>query len=348
MSDRIANNKQFITDLFVGDFRGHGVIMEAEPLPSDSSCGDVSISDKPVDEFVDLFIKTYEKRIERHLALEDDSVPYASPATGTECFAAAFGCPVHVYDDSPPCALSLVSTPEEADRLFSPGLDAEPMQRILEAVQKLRDRLGPDVPISVPDMQSPFDIAALIWRKEDLFIAMCDAPDSVKRLTEECYNLQTTFIDQLMKIAPNCSLCHCPQMWTPPEMGAWVSEDEAGSLSVAMFEEFCLPTLQTLSNRYGGISLHCCATADHQYASFRKIPKLRGLNRVFQTPGSKPAIDAFAGETVLITAWFPEEFINEMLDLAVLDSRFMFTMPYLPDEEAKAQLERLMKRIGRA
>jgi len=114
-----------------------------------------------------------------------------------------------------------------------------------------------------------------------------------------------------------------------------------------MFEEFCLPNLVELSERYGGLFVHCCATADHQYGSFKQIPRLRGLNRVFQKPGPGPAIKAFAGQTALMVAWTDEEGVGKMLDLALPESRFIFNMPGQPLDEAKRTLDRLRERCAR-
>ena len=71
------------------------------------------------------------------------------------------------------------------------------------------------------------------------------------------------------------------------------------------------------------------------------------LNRVFQEPGPRPAIEAFAGGTVLVLAWFPEETMHEILDQALPDSRFLFCMSGVPLDEAKAVYSRLRERCPR-
>jgi len=340
-------NRRFLRDLFAGPFRGHAIIMDHEAAPRDWSQGDVVISERPVKEWLPAVVQDFETRLKWHNALGDDAVPYVNIQTGTEIFAAAFGCPVHMYDDAPPCALPLVTTADDAGRLPVPGLDARPLARVFELAELVRGEVGADVPISVPDIQSPFDIAALVWRKEDLFAAMYERPGAVKRLVDKCHRLLVDFLFEFRRRFPNCNLCHCPNAWAPPELGAWLSEDEAGSLSTAMFEEFCLPSLVELSERFGGLFVHCCAAADHQYDSFRKIPNLRGLNRVFQAPGPRPAIEAFSGRTVLMVAWTGEQGVCEMLDMALPDTRFLFNMGAQPVDEARSTFERLRARSPR-
>lgn len=343
---KIEKNRRFLADLFAGPFRGHAIIMDHEPVPSGMPA-DVASSDRPVADWLDYHLRNYEAQLRVLDATDHDGVPYVKIHTGTQLFAEAFGCRVHVYEDGWLAARPLVETPSQADALPEPTLAARPLQRVFELAAMLRERLGPDVPISVPDVQSPFDIAALVWRKEAMFLAMIDAPDAVKNLVAKCHALLEKFLLAFVREVGEVNLCHCPTAWAPPELGCWLSEDEAGSISAEMFEEFCLPGLVRLSETFGGLFIHCCAAADHNYGNFLKIPNLRGLNRVFQAPGPRPAIEAFAGRTVLIQAWMSEEQVNEMLDMAVPGSRFLFNMPALPLDQAKAQYERLRQRCPR-
>ncbi len=349
MDSRTERNRRHLADLFAGPFPGHAIIMDPAPRENEMQrFGDFTLPDLPLADWLPHILRRYEDRLRWHDALDDHSVPYVPLNTGTQLFAAAFGCPVHVYDDSPPAAMPLVTSAEEADRLPVPSVDAPPLARWFEMARLVRERVGPEVPIGVPDIQSAFDIAALIWRKQDLYVASKTHAEAVKRLVEKCQALLVRFFDAFLREPGEINLCHCPVAWAPPELGAWLSEDEAGAMSVRMFEEFCLPSLIELSERYGGLFVHCCATADHQYGSFKKIPNLRGLNRVFQKPGPGPAIQAFSGprRAVLMVAWTVEEDVVRMLDMALPDTRFLFNMPGQPLDESKATLERLRERCG--
>jgi len=344
---RIEDNRRFLSDLFAGPFRGHAILMDPE-MPPQPGEGDFTCSDLPPEEWLAYHLRGYEAMVQRSEAIGDDSVPYAKIHTGTQVFAAAFGCDVHIHEGSPPSARPLVREPADADRLRQPALDAPVFRKVFALAERLRERLGPDVPISVPDIQSPFDIAALIWNKEDFFVALLERPEAVRRLVDKCRRLLTEFLVEFRRRLPNCNYCHCPCAWAPPELGCWLSEDEAGSLSVGMFEEFCLPVLVGMAERFGGMFVHCCATADHQYESFKKIPNLRGMNRVFQQPGPGPAIEAFTPGTVLMQAWCGEDFVHAMLDMARPKTRFLLNMPAQPIEDAKRTYERLRARCPRA
>jgi len=336
---RIERKKLFLGDLFAGPFRGHAVFFS--PLAPDAeNPGDYAISERPVADFVPWLVAGYEAKVRMSEALDDDSVPFVNLATNTGVFAGAFGCTIHVYDtETNASAQPIVSSAEEADALPEPSLDSRALARYFEVVELVRKELGPEVPVSVPDIQSAFDIAALIWRKEDLFVALLTDPDAVERLVGKCERLLVRFIDELLRRRPNANLCHYPYAWAPGELGMWLSEDEAGSISTEMFDKFCLPSLSRLSERYGGLFMHCCANADHQYGEFLKIPNLRGLNRVFQGPGPAPAIEAFAGKTVLVLGCDGERGAREFLEMAKPDTRFLFKVGAPTLDEAKAVYE---------
>lgn len=346
MTTTEARSRQFLTDLFAGPFRGHGVIMDA-PMGASPGPGDFISSPLPAADWLPWVVEGYEHMVRWHEALDDDAMPTAKLWTGTEIFAAAFGCDIHVYEGMPPAARPLVCSTAEADRLPQPDLQAWPMAKVFELGHLVRERLGPEVPIGVPDIQSPFDIAALVWNKEDLFIAMVEEPEAVHRLVAKCHRLLVDFFTAFQREFSNVNLCHCPNAWAPPALGCWLSEDEAGSMSTAMFEEFCLPTLTGLSEQFGGLFMHCCASADHQYGQFRSIPSLRGLNRIFQEIGPRPAIKTFAGHTVLMVSWVTEETVYEYLAMAEPDTRYLFNVGAPSLDEAQRIYERLRARCPR-
>ncbi len=352
MTNKALRNRQFLADLFAGPFRGHAITMDAPAEYAVSQPpefrGDLSCSDRPVSEWVEWGMRDFEAKARWDSEIDDDNVLSIRVGTGTQLFAEAFGSPVAYAPGSNAFALPCVDTPEAADALPEPSLDARPLARVFEYAEAMSERVGPGVPVSVPDIQSPFDIAALVWKKESLFVAMIDKPDAVKRLVGKCQSLLTRFLKELKRRFPDCNLCHCPNAWAPPELGCWMSEDEAGAMSVAMFEEFCLPSLIEMSQDFGGMFVHCCATADHQYGGFKRIPNLRGINRVFQTPGPKPAVEAFSGATVLMMAWMTEAQIAELLQIALPDTRYLFNTGAATADEAKRLYEWLRERCPRS
>lgn len=234
----------------------------------------------------------YERHLERLAWLDDDTVPFLDVYTGTDIFAAAFGCPVRYPEDDMPFALPRIQTAEEIEALPVPGLDSPSIVQLFEIAAELRRRAGTDAVLRIPDIQSPMDIAALIWEKETFFRALLQAPEAVEALARKVRGFLMTFLDAwFCRFGPEF-IAHYPDYYMPS--GLTVSEDEVGSVSTRLFECMFLPELAELSTRYGALGMHCCANARHQWAGFRKIPNLTMLNFVQPPEVTVDAVAYFA------------------------------------------------------
>lgn len=224
---------------------------------------------------VDWALRRYEIMAEAREKVGDDQVPFLNVYTGTEIFAEAFGCRVHYSGDNMPFALPKVSCLEEAMALPRPGIDAPSLEKTFRIARKLRQRF-PDAPVGLPDIQSPFDIAALIWQKADFFPNCIDEPEAVLELCAKVESVLTEFLDAWFGEFGTDYVAHYPDLFM--RGGLTLSEDEAGTIGPEMFRVFCLPALKRLSEHFGGIGIHCCANARAQWGNFAEIPGFKYLN----------------------------------------------------------------------
>jgi hypothetical protein len=330
------NNKQLVRDIFAGTAKRHAFIYRP-PLVPLAEVGDYTLSSEPVRKWVPWVVENYMRQVKALEQHQDDSVPLASLMTGTQIFGNAFGCKVHIPSNDNPCALPMVSCAAEADKLEVPDIwKTECLYRIFELGNAVRQELGSDVDLGICDMQTGFDIANLIWDKSDLLCAMLLEPEAVKRLSAKCALLLKTFLIELRKEFPTMSPCHCPGNWTPPEMGPWVSNDEVGIMSPEMFEEFCLPELNDLCDTFGGVGMHCCADAEHQFQGFKKIKNFYGFNRVASKRGYLPLLEHFGGPNAPVhcLGWLSDDTIEALVTKAPVGTRFIFQQKGGDDETA--------------
>ncbi|HET6486617.1 MAG TPA: uroporphyrinogen decarboxylase family protein [Spirochaetia bacterium] len=220
--------------------------------------------------------QVYERRLGLLGTLDDDGLPFLDPYTGTEIFAQAFGCRVVYPLDNMPFALPLIDKPMEVSRVQVPDLDSPSLALLFDIADELRRRAGPGALMRLIDVQSPMDIAALIWNKNTFYAAMLDAPEAVIELAHKVKKLLVLFLDAWFSRYGSSFIAHYPDYYMPA--GLTLSEDEVGAVSPQMFERFFLPELAELSNRYGALGMHCCASARHQWQGFLKIPNLKVLN----------------------------------------------------------------------
>ncbi len=220
--------------------------------------------------------RNYQCMCRKAAVIDDDRVPFLYPSTGTEIFAEAFGCPVYRPGDNNPFALPLVHNACQADALQVPDLSVRPLSVLFEIGDELYRRGGPEAVMKPVDIQSPMDIVALIWDKSDLFMAMLDAPDAVKALAEKVRRLLTTFFDEWFRRYGIVFVAHYPSYVM--HGGLTLSVDEVGAVSSDMFQEFFRDELVELSRHFGGLGIHCCADARHQWENFRALPGLKVMN----------------------------------------------------------------------
>ena len=331
MTHSPARNETFLRNIYSkGPFQGHGFICSPPLIPiHEHPDYDYTLSAKPVANWVPWVVENYRRECEWAAKTGDDAVPCARLTTGTHLYAAAFGCPVHRFADSNACAAPLAQSAAEADRLAEPDVWKSPgLARVFELAEAVRRELGQDVFLGPPDMQSGFDTASLVWNKADFLCAMMDDDDSaaVERLVGKGARLFKSFLSEFRKAFPRASPCHCPSAWAPPEMGPWLSNDECGAFSTGLFERFCLPELMDLSRAFGGLGMHCCASAEHQFPAFNRIPGFYAFNRVQARQGYGPILEHFSGPAapVHVLAWLDDAVIENLIRTAAPGTRFIF------------------------
>lgn len=245
--------------------------------------------------------KKYNLMLERSKWLKDDSIPFLDVFSGTEIFAEAFGCKVHRPEDNMPFALPLVHNAQEASKLKVPDLFSTSLVMYFEIADELKRRAGADALVRLPDIQSPMDIAALIWDKNDYYITLIEEPEAILELAHKVKQLLVSFLDEWFGRYGKEFMAHYPDYYMPS--GITLSEDEIGIVNDDMFLRYYLPELVELSNRYGQIGIHCCANSDHQWKHFNRIPNLRLLN--FNRPEEviRSAYEFFACQTAQMHSW---------------------------------------------
>lgn len=229
-----------------------------------------------VESRIEWAVKAYDRGMERIQWLDDAYVPSVMPYTGTEIVAQAFGSPVHYPENNMPFALPAIRDVTGMKKLKKPDLFSTNLGELFEIAGRIRNRVGHDAIVMLPDVQSPLDSASLIWEKADFLMSMIDEPKAIMELINMVEELLTEFLDAWFKEFGTEYIAHCP--YYPMRGGFTFSEDEVGEFSAEMFEEFSLPSINRMSKRYGGCAFHCCAYARHAWESLRRIEGLRLVN----------------------------------------------------------------------
>lgn len=270
--------------------------------------------------------------------IDDDSLPYLNMLTGTEIFAEAFGCEVHRPVDNKPFALPLVNDASEVSKLKVPRLGSCSLDYLFEMADELCAKAGAGALLRMVDLQSPMDIANLIWEKSSLLMALYESPEAVKELAFKVQCLLTEFFDEWFRRYGTGFIAHYPDYYM--EGGVTFSVDEVGVISPGMFEEFFTPELEYFSKRYGGIGVHCCADARHQWGNFKGLKGLKLIN--LNKPPTRQenyltdAIKEFSPICAqLHYGWTPEGDVSTWPSQLPCGTRYVFDITAKNMEEAK-------------
>ena len=252
-------------------------------------------------ERIEWALKVYEARMERTTWLRDDSIPYVYAFTGTEIFAEALGCDVYRPDNDMPCAIPFIMSPADAAKVRVPRLEDSSLAMLFDIADELRQRAGDDALLRIVDIQSPIDIAAIMWDKADFYTSMVLCPEAFLELAAKVKELLTAFLDAWFARYGREFVAHYPDYYMP--YGVTLSADEIGAVSAEQFNAYFLPELVDLSERYGQIGIHSCANSRHQWEGFREVPNLRLLNLNQPLEIVREAYGYFAEEVVHMHSW---------------------------------------------
>jgi len=289
---------------------------------------------------VDWAAKNYEVSMNKLSWLNDDFIPFASCTTGTEIFAEAFGCEVVKPADTNPFAIPFITKSSEISKLKIPKLEDSPLYELFGMADELRAKCGADALLGLPDVQTPMDIAALIWDKNYLFIAMVEEPEAVKELAHKISVLYCAFFDEWFNRYGKEFIAHHPDYYMPA--GLTVSEDEIGSVGAEIYDELFLPELNNISNRYGGIGIHCCANASHQWAGLKKINGLKLLNLAQPHDTIVESSKFFAGHTAMYPSWDGVGDRETWFSQLDADAHVLLDFTVPGDDEAKTLCEKIL------
>lgn len=233
----------------------------------------------------------YLQLIKHSEIIDDNTIPYLSLVTGTELFAEAFGCKVYKPLNNNPSAIPMIDNAAGVSKIKIPKLHETKLTVLFEMADKLSERAGKEALFGLFDLQSPMDISALIWDKNDFFAAMYYEPEAVRELAAKVTEFMYGFLDAWFGRYGNKFIAHYPDYYM--EGGITLSEDEIGSVSPEMYKLFFEKELDEFSDRYGGIGVHCCANSEHQFDNLSKIKNLKVINLCLDHDKTLKSLKAF-------------------------------------------------------
>jgi Uroporphyrinogen decarboxylase (URO-D) len=237
------------------------------------------------------------------VGIDDDYIPQLQPYGGVTVFASAFGCEVEYFGHTLPWAHPVIrpeDPPEKVYELEPPAVTDGQLGQMLEFTDYFVTETKGRYPISVTDMQGPLDTAYLVWESSAFMTAMYTNPKEVHHLMRMVTDLIVRYVKEQRARSPQFNPCHYPPFWLPDGRGISISDDGLAVISTKLYEEFCLPYVNELSEEFGGIMIHSCGNFVHQFDNLRKVHNLRGINFGASETPFEAVWERFNGKTAII------------------------------------------------
>ncbi|MCE5276883.1 MAG: hypothetical protein ABFD92_13540 [Planctomycetaceae bacterium] len=215
--------------------------------------------------------------IRPHLELGDDRVPTVRVQFGTAQVAAAFGCRMHINEDSPPAAgTSVMSRAQDVYDLEIPPLDAGWYGKLAQWTEIWKANLPPGVHIQHPDIQSAFNSAHLI-RGNDIMTDFFDHPAELDLLLDKVTDFMLA-ITRHVKAAISDDrdwFFDWGSMW---KGAARISNCTMQLISPELYRRHVLSRDVRFLETIGGGRMHYCGITGAVIDDFLAIPALTGLD----------------------------------------------------------------------
>lgn len=204
---------------------------------------------------------------------------FLEPWYGIGTVASAFGADYRWEGALAPAAVAPFQTVEDALAFDPSPIEKTRIGRhIVNMVEFFLEKTKGKIPLSLSDVQSPFNAAASLVDTTAFLLAVVDAPHHVRRLMDivvelsvEFYTLQAEMIGDLL-VRPGHGFSS-----SRVSRGIGSSDDSSTMLSPEMFAELCLPAFERFGESFGGTAYHSCGDWSEKVP---RVAKIRGLTMV--------------------------------------------------------------------
>ena len=249
-----------------------------------------------------LQLETQLIEIEAHDGIDDDYIPMLMPTFGVVGLAEGFGGKVQWHKKDYPKIEPVIKDISDVKKIKKPDVKAGLMGKLLEYTKHFQKETGYKYPVSLSEHNSPVEIMFTLMETTDALVAMMTEPQQVHNLLSIIIETFIDFVNEQKKIAGEFNLgfsIGSTGCYIPDKYGIWLAADSIVNLSPELFEEFFVPSINVLSEEYGGIFLHSCGNFEHQLDSLKLIKNLRGIDFGASETSYEKIVDKYSGKAVL-------------------------------------------------
>ncbi len=207
---------------------------------------------------------------------DTDYVPFLEPWICVPIYVEPFGAKIKFLENEWPAAEPvIIDNPNDVYKLKATKVwESDLWKRLKGIIEYFQLNTKGDIPIAITDPQGPFTNASLLWKTDEFFMACYTNPKEVHFIMNLLTDHFIEFTDAQLKIIDNPAYPGHSFPLGETGRGISISDDNAVMISPELFEEFCLPYLNIISEHYNGLYYHSCGNYMKTLPSIMKIKKL--------------------------------------------------------------------------
>ena len=211
---------------------------------------------------------------------DDDTIPYIFPGLNNATIPSMFGAE-EIRCGMETTSGKLIRTIQDIYKLPQPSIQkGSAAERWIEAEQYLLEKTRGRIPITVCDMQGPFDACAQIWSYDEMFVAAYEEAEAfheiISKLTDAFILLWNRQKEILGDVFMGTHLFS--QGWVPKNCGAAVSADSLVMVSPDFYNEFYKPYLERIYRELGDLTIHSCGDFRHVVKKLCQTQGVKAIN----------------------------------------------------------------------
>jgi len=216
--------------------------------------------------------------IEKTMQAKTDYIPFLAPWHSIGEYADAFGSKQKWYDDRDPVTLPAINNTEDVYDLKPDLKNSKLMNMTLDTIRYFQNKIGTSIPISTCAPIGPFLLASMIMNPNIFFISLLTNKKEMHYLIDLCTKVFIEFYDRQLDIIKNPALPGIEYVYSKNAEGIIISADSLAQVSPDIFEEYSVPAIEKIADKFNGIILHSCGNWMHNLDVVLKIRGLKGLN----------------------------------------------------------------------
>jgi hypothetical protein len=177
---------------------------------------------------------------------------------------------------------------------IKPVADTEVGKHTLEMIEYFLDQTKGKLPMSMSDIQSPFNIASLVVDTSNYLLSMITDPDKVLKFLDVLAELEIDFYQKQEELIGPC-LVKPGHGFASSRVfeGFGMSDDNIVMIDDQSYMDYVAPSFIKLGSAFGGAAHHSCGNFSDKTDMLRKIPDLKMSDAAFTAetdPNHNPAM----------------------------------------------------------